>query len=201
MRSRFAQPLLFLGITALCGAALPGPALAQVNVSVGIAIPTPFVFASPPQLVLLPGSSVYVVPDLGQDLFYVDGWWWRPWEGRWYRSQYRDRDWSYYENTPSFYGGVPRDWRNRYESRQWGDRAWNYERVPEERATSRHGSRSHANEPAARQAPAVRDSQPSSPSHVKQQKQQGGDHGNPSQGHSDKGNGKGKGSGKGGSGK
>jgi hypothetical protein len=189
MRPKFAHPLLFLGITALCGAALPVPAFAQVSVSVGIAVPTPFVFVTPPQLVLLPGSSVYVVPDLGQDLFYVDGWWWRPWEGRWYRSQYRDRDWSYYENTPAFYGSVPHDWRNRYQSRQWGDRAWNYERVPEERVTGHHGSRSSSDERGPREAPAVRQSQPKSAPQGQ------------GQGHSGQGNGQKKGSHKGASGK
>ena len=45
-------------------------------------------------------GSVYVVPDVEVDLFFWNGWWWRPWEGRWCRSRYYDRDWGYYDRVP-----------------------------------------------------------------------------------------------------
>jgi hypothetical protein len=162
MRSKLSGPLLVLGITALTGAGLPGAAAAQVTIGVGIALPPPIVFAAPPQLVLLPGSSVYVAPDFGQDLYYAEGWWWRPWQGRWYRSQYRDRDWGYYESVPSFYGGIPNDWRNRYQSRRWGDRPWNYERMSEDRVRGDRGWSQGSGESDPRRPPSMQGAGPNS---------------------------------------
>jgi len=107
----------------------PLPARAQVHVSVGIGLPPPVVFAAPPQLVVLPGTYVYAVPDYGEDIFFVDGWWWRPWHGHWYRSHYYDRDWESYSSVPYFYRSVPHDWRTEYSRHEWRGRPWNYERV------------------------------------------------------------------------
>jgi hypothetical protein len=45
---------------------------------------------------------MYVDPDIDADLFFWDGFWWRLWEGRWYRSAYYDRDRAYYDSFPSF---------------------------------------------------------------------------------------------------
>src|SRR3954470_21285380 len=79
-----------------------GPASAQVHVSVGIGLPPPVTFAAPPELVPLPGTYVYAVPDYGEDIYFADGWWWRPWHGHWYRSHYYDRDWQNYSSVPYF---------------------------------------------------------------------------------------------------
>jgi hypothetical protein len=66
----------------------PIPAMARVDVNVGIVLPPPIVFAAPPELIVLPETYVYVVPNADMDIFFYQGWWWRPWEGRWYRSRY-----------------------------------------------------------------------------------------------------------------
>jgi hypothetical protein len=152
MKSKPTSPLLLLALTAgiavLCvgGAASPAEAGVHVGVHVGIPlppipvpvvpvpvvrvpVPPPLVFPAPPELVILPGSSVYVAPDFGEDLYYVDGWWWRPYQGHWYRSHYYDRDWGAYNSVPHFYSGVPHDWRHRYQEGQWGGQPWHYERV------------------------------------------------------------------------
>ena len=106
------------------------PALARAEVSVTISLPPPIVFASPPEMIVLPETYVYVVPDVDADIFFFDGYWWRPWEGRWYRSQYYDSGWGYYQGIPSFYIEIPSGWRNDYRNHRWRGQQWNYQRIP-----------------------------------------------------------------------
>ena len=117
--------------TMLLGLAIsvPIPTMAGVSVQIGIPLPPPIVFAGPPEVVLLPSTGVYVAPDLAVDLFFFDGWWWRPWEGRWYRSRNYRSGWSYYNSVPSFYGRVPSRWRDEYREHRWNGREWHYQRV------------------------------------------------------------------------
>ena len=80
---------LFLLVAAL----VPLSVRAQIGVSVGVNVPLPppIVFSGPPEVVVLPESNVYVVPEVEADVFFSQGWWWRPWQGRWYRSRHRRR--------------------------------------------------------------------------------------------------------------
>ena len=114
--------------------AAPGPTMAMGRLDVGISIPLPppIGFAGPPTMVVLPETDIYVVPDSDEDIFFYGGWWWRPWNGRWYRSQSYSSGWGYYEGTPSFYVGVPSGWRNDYRQRRWRDHQWNYQRIPQQ---------------------------------------------------------------------
>ena len=96
-------------------------------------LPPPIPFAAPPEVVVIPETNVYVVPDIDVDLFFWNGWWWRPWEGRWYRSHYYNRGWGYYNNVPSFYFDVDPGWRGYYRDRNWYGHRWNYERIPNQR--------------------------------------------------------------------
>ena len=85
-------------------------------------------------MIVIPDTNdVYVVPDIDVDLFFWNGWWWRLWEGRWYRSHYYDRGWDYYNNVPSFYFDVDPGWRGYYRDRNWYGHRWNYERIPHQR--------------------------------------------------------------------
>jgi hypothetical protein len=52
--------------------AIPIPMMAGVDVNVGIALP-PIVFAAQPQLIVLPETYVYVVPDVNVDIFFYHG--------------------------------------------------------------------------------------------------------------------------------
>ncbi len=113
--------------------AVPAPAMARVDVTVSIALPPPIVFAAPPELIVIPDTYVYVVPDIDEDIFFWNGWWWRLWEGRWYRSHYYDRGWGYYNNVPSFYFDVDPGWRGYYRDHNWYGHRWNYERIPHQR--------------------------------------------------------------------
>ena len=113
---------------------VPIPTMAGVNISIGIPLPPPIVFESPPAVIVLPDTSdVYVVPDVNVDLFFWNGWWWRPWEGGWYRSRYYDRGWAYYNNVPRFYFDVDPGWRGYYRDHNWYGHRWNYERIPNQR--------------------------------------------------------------------
>jgi hypothetical protein len=111
---------------------VPVPTMAGVDVNVSIALPPPIVFAAPPELIVLPETYVYVAPDVNTDIFFYNGWWWRPWEGRWYRSRDYKSGWAYYQRVPSFYAGIPSGWRNDYRDHRWGGHEWNYQRIPQQ---------------------------------------------------------------------
>ena len=105
----------------------------EVSVSVGVALPPPVVFVEPPELVVLPGTYVYAVPDVEVDIFFCDGWWWRSWDSHWYRSREYSSGWVYYQNVPSFYREIPSDWRHYYRERRWQGHDWHYQRIPHHR--------------------------------------------------------------------
>ena len=109
---------------------LPAQAKAGVDVGVSVSLPPLIVFAAPPVVVVIPETYVYAVPDLDVDIYFYNGWWWRPWEGHWYRSRHYDSGWAYYQRVPSFYGGIPSGWRNDYRAHRWGGHQWNYQRIP-----------------------------------------------------------------------
>lgn len=109
----------------------PVSAMAGVSVHVNIPLPPPIIFPAPPELVVIPETNVYSVPDVQEDIFFYGGWWWRPWEGRWYRSQYYDRGWAHYRGVPSFHGNVPPAWRDHYRDKQWNGHQWQQQRVPQ----------------------------------------------------------------------
>jgi hypothetical protein len=126
---------LFLGII-LAVALMIGPlqVMAQVNINVNIGLPPLVTFAGPPEVIVLPDTDdVYVVPYIEVDLYFWNGWWWRLWEDRWYRSRYYDRGWAYYRHFPRFYYDVDPSWRVYYREREWRGYRWDYERVPDRR--------------------------------------------------------------------
>ena len=129
---------VLLGILFLVMAVfLPHSIRAEVNVSIGFSLPAPAYYGGPPEVIAMPyTNNVYVVPDHDFEMFFWNGWWWRPWEGRWYRSRYYNRGWGYYDNVPSFYYDVDPDWRDYYRDRHWSGHRWNYERIPHQRLQS-----------------------------------------------------------------
>jgi hypothetical protein len=110
---------------------VPVPTMAGVDISIGISLPSPIVFEGPPVVVVIPDTSdVYAVPDVMVEIYFWNGWWWRPWQGRWYRSQYYDRGWVYYRNVPWFYYDVDPYWREHYRDHNWYGHKWHYKRIP-----------------------------------------------------------------------
>ena len=108
----------------------PVSAMAEVNVHINIPLPPLIIFPAPPEMVVIPETDVYAVPDVQEDIFFYSGWWWRPWEGRWYRSHYYDRGWAYYNSVPSFYRNFRPGWRNDYRNHRWRGHQWDYQRIP-----------------------------------------------------------------------
>jgi len=106
----------------------PMPTLAQIDIVVSV--PPPIVFASPPEVIVLPETYVYVVPEIEEDIFFYEGWWWRPWQGRWYRSRNYSSGWVFYRSPPAFYARIPSGWRTHYREGNWGGHRWNHQRIP-----------------------------------------------------------------------
>ena len=109
---------------------VPTMARADVDVHIGIGLPLPIVFAAPPRLIVVPETYVYVVPDIPMDLFFYGGWWWRPWQGRWYCSRHYNSGWVYFRGVPSFYGQIHSDWRDHYRHHIWKGHRWKYQPIP-----------------------------------------------------------------------
>ncbi len=125
----------------------------QVNVNIG---PPPIVVAEPPEVVLVPGSQVYFVPQPDIDIFFYNGFWWSPRGDRWYRAQAYNGPWVIVERrlVPPPVIRVPGNYRVIYKKehhipygqwkKQWehggreGHREWKEERR-EERGEDREG--------------------------------------------------------------
>jgi hypothetical protein len=105
------------------------PAQARAEVDVRVSLPA-LVFPAPPAVIVLPETDVYVAPEAAADLFFNDGWWWRPYQGRWYRSQNYNSGWRFYSGVPAFSRNIPSGWRNEYRAHRWQGHVWNYERIP-----------------------------------------------------------------------
>jgi hypothetical protein len=116
--------LLIIGVLllVLTGSATQSEAMGP-RVSVGVDLPA-YRFAAPPEVVVIPGTYVYMVPDANVDMLFFQGYWWRPYEGRWYRSQDYNGRWDYIEPRSIPYGlrELPQDYRHRLSPR--------YERIP-----------------------------------------------------------------------
>jgi hypothetical protein len=104
--------------------------IAGVSVQINVSVPPPISFRGQPQLIVLPGTYIYAAPDVDADIFFYNGWWWRSWEGRWYRSRDYRSGWSYSRSTPSFSRQIPSNWRKDYRERRWQGQQWNIKKIP-----------------------------------------------------------------------
>ena len=117
-----------------------------VNVSVGTNLPA-IRYAAPPEVVVIPGTYVYIVPDIDVDVLFFQGYWWRPYEGHWYRSRDYNGQWSYVEpgRIPSGLRELPQDYRHRlspgYERVPHGDVERNWEKWEKEKYWDRRGEK------------------------------------------------------------
>lgn len=96
---------------------------ARVSVNIGVNLPA-YRFAAPPEVVVIPGTYVYMVPDIDVDVLFFQGYWWRPYEGHWYRSRDYRGSWRYVEprRIPRGLRELPQDYRQRLSP--------DYDRVP-----------------------------------------------------------------------
>ena len=113
---------------------------AGVSVNVGLVAPPVYAVSAPPQVVVIPGTYVYAIPDADANILFYRGYWWRPYEGRWYRSARYNGSWGYVRsaripraliNLPSDYhrhfsigdriahDDLRRNWREWERNRHW----------------------------------------------------------------------------------
>ena len=78
--------LLVIGALLLVLTGSANPSEAAVDINVGVNLPA-IRFAAPPNLVVIPGTYVYMIPDSDVDILFFQGYWWRHHEGNWYRSR------------------------------------------------------------------------------------------------------------------
>ena len=92
--------VFFFGIILLVLMGLPVESIAAVNINVGISIPPPpvFRFHTPPPMVVIPGTYVYAVPDIDVEIFFYQGYWYRPHEEHWFRSKAYNGPWAYLDS-------------------------------------------------------------------------------------------------------
>jgi len=88
-----------------------GTGIAEVRINIGIPVPPPFVFAAPPELVVIPETYVYYYPDVDFDIFFYGGYWYRPYRAYWFRSANYGGPWVHIESPPSVLLGLPPDYR------------------------------------------------------------------------------------------
>ncbi len=83
-----------------------------IDLHIGIGGPPSVSFASPPELVPIPGRYVYYVPDTDFDLFFYHGYWYRPYDRRWYRSYSYSGPWESVRDIPPALVDLPPDYRS-----------------------------------------------------------------------------------------
>jgi hypothetical protein len=135
-------------------AVFPAGGTADVDVHVGVyASPPVYEMRSPPAVVVIPGTYVYFVPGIEVNILFYRGYWYRPYEGRWYRSGGYDGPWKYIPHSrvpaplldlPPDYHGIPpghrripygqlkKDW-NRWEREKYWERDERWRRGRQER--------------------------------------------------------------------
>ena len=86
------------------------------GIAISVPLPPPIVFSAPPELVVVPGTNVYVAPDIEGDVLFHQGLWWRLYDGHWYRSRSYGGPWRYIvrERVPPVIFGFSPGFRHAY---------------------------------------------------------------------------------------
>ena len=135
---------ILLGVLFVIGGIKEVAAEVQVNINIGP--PPAYVLHAPPSIVVIPGTYVYVAPDVGVDILFFKGYWYRPHEGRWYRAKSYNGPWGHlasgkvpralialppdYRRVPPGYRHIPygelkKNWRRWERERHWDrDKQW-----------------------------------------------------------------------------
>jgi len=118
----------------------------QIDAEVNVEINLPVIrFAAPPDVVVIPGTYVYMVPDLDADILFYQGYWWRPYEGRWYRSRDYRGPWRFMDprRIPDGLRALPHDYHHHlsheYGRIHYGDVQRNWKKWETERHWDRRG--------------------------------------------------------------
>lgn len=98
MKTRIFTALAVLALTGFVATAAPVHAGTNVNVNLGlpgpvVVAPQPVYVEQPPEMVVIPQSSVYFAPGVRVDLFFYDNRWWNRRGDRWYRGNGYNGPW------------------------------------------------------------------------------------------------------------
>ncbi len=110
VRALFAFPIMAVFLAS--GVPAFGATDIGVNLNINLG-PPPVLVAPPPELVLIPETGVYFIPDAGADIFFYSGFWWAPRGPNWYRADSPRGPWIIMEvrSVPPPLIRVPRDYR------------------------------------------------------------------------------------------
>jgi len=118
---------------------LLSPLKSNAEVNVNIAIPLPgLVISAPPAMIVIPGTYVYYPPDVGVDIFFYRGYWYRPYRGQWFISAGYNGPWGtvavgkvprVVRGLPPYYRRVPPGYeRMPYRTVRGNWRTWEHEK-------------------------------------------------------------------------
>jgi hypothetical protein len=95
MRTDRKHLLLALLLAGTVFAPLAAQAGVNVDVNIGLPAPPPIVVASPPRVVVVPGSPVYYAPDASVNLFVYGGRYYTFHEGAWFVGPKHSGPWTF----------------------------------------------------------------------------------------------------------
>ncbi len=90
---------------------IPSGVLASnIDIDISINTPPPMVFASPPEMTVIPGNYdyVYIIPEVS-GLYFHSGYWYRHYRGNWFRATFYEGPWVvvYPSMVPTFVLTMP----------------------------------------------------------------------------------------------
>jgi hypothetical protein len=101
MWKKFVKVWGLFAVLAVYFVAIPN-SIAGVNIDIGtpnfnisIGTPPPVVIQSPPQMAVIPGTYVYIAPNVGVDILFYHGQWYRPHEGYWFSAPSYKGPWAH----------------------------------------------------------------------------------------------------------
>ncbi len=152
--------ILAVGVFGLALLSVSSLSFAKLNVNVNIN-PPPVVFSGEPELVVIPNTYVYFVPGYA-DVFFYDGYWYRDYNGRWFRAVDYTGPWVFiarpsvpypffhlppnYRARVAYYPHVPyrqlrSNWRAWHRDRYWQRYGWNRAQFEKRREPSANPGR------------------------------------------------------------
>jgi hypothetical protein len=105
------KKLIAIGTMMLLLLGFSGQSMAGIHIGINIPLPPVFAFPAPPELVVIPGTYVYYCPDVGFDIFFYGGYWYRSYGGYWYSAASYDGPWAFTEGPPSVLLSLLADFR------------------------------------------------------------------------------------------
>lgn len=151
MKKHFFTATIITAVLVIYSFTFPAQSVAGVNVNIAVPLPG-LVIPAPPPMTVIPGTYVYYPPDVSAEIYFYQGYWYRPYEGRWYLATGYNGPWRgiaigrvprpllslppHYRTMPGYervpYADVKRNWRGWERNRHW-DRPAEHREHREER--------------------------------------------------------------------